>query len=89
MNYHLLHANVTNAPRRKRRLNTFSTAKKRKAKERQVQRERKLLEKCLRRRIQWIGSQGKVVDSLSEQLTSTPRALADEEKEQKVRLLNF
>ena len=79
VNYHLLHANITNAPRRKRRLNTFSTAKKRKAKERQVQRERKLLEKCLRRIIQWIGSQGKVVDSLSEQLTSTPRALADEE----------
>lgn len=79
VSYHLLHANVTNAPRRKRRLNTFSTAKKRKAKERQVQREKKLLEKCLRRRIQWIGSQGKVVGSLSEQLTSTPRALADEE----------
>ena len=29
VSYHLLHANVTNAPRRKRRLNTFSTAKKR------------------------------------------------------------
>ena len=79
VSYHLLHANVTNTLRRKRRLNTFSTAKKRKAKERQVQREKKLLEKCLRRRIQWIGSQGKVVGSLSEQLTSTPRALADEE----------
>ena len=79
VNYYLLHTHSTKAPHRKKRLNTFSTSKKRKTREKQVQKERKLLEKCLRRRIQWIGSQGKVVASLSEQLTSTPRALADEE----------
>jgi len=79
VNYFLLHDHSTRAPQRKRRLNTFSTSKKRKTREKQVQKERKLLEKCLRRRIQWIGSQGKVAVSLNEQLTSTPCALADEE----------
>ena len=78
--YRILKTNITQRPQRRRQLNTFSTTKREHKQTKQIEKEKKNLKKCLRRKLQWVGAQGKQENlSISEQLTVVPYAITKDD----------
>ena len=78
VDYCILRIHATRGVQRRRRLTTFSTKRKERKRVKQIERERKNLEKCLRRKLQWIGTREDKTSDISEQLTILPYAITDD-----------
>ena len=66
-----------NAPTRKRRLRTFTEKKANKQRVSQLERDRKLILSCMRKKMKWSNTTGKPIDTPGEQLLELPLALCD------------
>ena len=75
--YHILRRPSTNAPNRKRKLVTFSERKVTRMQVNQLEKDKKLVTKCLHRRIKWHQQTGQPIQNLAEQYISYPLALSD------------
>ena len=77
----LLKLPSTNAPVRKKRLYTFTQTKTAKQRVRQVERERKITQRLLKRQLAWVAKHGNSDDSVTDMLygpiSPLPRALVD------------
>lgn len=75
--YYILKEPSVQAPNRKRRLQTFSEKRVTRQKVSQLERDRKLILQCMRKKMRWSKLTGQPIERLGEQLLETPLALAD------------
>ena len=75
--YHILREPSAKVPQRKNRLLTFSTSKKSRRKIKAVDRERKVVNRCVRRQIAWQMKTGEVQQCQGEQYLELPRAICN------------
>jgi len=76
VDYCILRVHATTGTQRRRRLTTFSTKQKERKRVKQIEKEKKNLEKCLRRKLEWTGKKEESI--ISEQLTVLPHAIVDD-----------
>ena len=75
--YNVLRRPSTCAPNRKRKLLTFSERKITKTQVNQLEKDKKLVTKCLHRRLKWHQQTGQPVQTLAEQYIPYPLAISD------------
>jgi hypothetical protein len=76
---HILKQPSTRAPKRKRRLLTFSEKRTTKQRVTQLEKDRKLILSCMRIKMKWSQRTGNPINKLGEQLLELPLALSDHE----------
>ena len=75
--YNILRRPSTNAPNRKHKIVTFSERKVTKTQINQLEKDKKLVTKCLHRRLKWYQQTGQPVQTLAEQYIQFPLAISD------------
>ena len=78
--YKLLQKASTNAPERKKKLHTFSSQESKKKRIRQVEKERKISQRFLKRQLVWLTEKGQApcsTDHLFTSISSIPKAIVD------------
>ena len=75
--YRILRRPSTNAPNRKRKLVTFSERKVTKSQVNQLEKDKKIVTKCLHRRLKWHQKTGQPIQKLAEQYIPYPLAISD------------
>ena len=77
MSYYILkHASV-HSPLRKKRLQTLSERKVTKRQMTQLEKDRRVVQKCLHKKLKWSKQTGQPIDKIAEQYVPIPLALAD------------
>ena len=74
--YYILQAASITAPQRKKQLATFAEKKASKSKVSQLERDRRLVQKCLHKRLRWSKQTGLPMETLGEQYIELPLAIA-------------
>lgn len=75
--YYILKQASVRPPQRKKRLLTFSERKATKRVVSQLERDQKIVQKCLHKKIKWSKQTGRPIDKIAEQFVPIPLALAD------------
>ena len=75
--YYILKKVSVHPPQRKKRLQTLSETRSTKRQISQLERDRRLVQKCLHKKMKWSKQTGQPVDKIAEQYIPIPLALAD------------
>lgn len=77
INFFILKEPSCSAPTRKGNLQTFSTKKSNKQRVSQLEKDRKLILSCMRKKMKWSSRTGVPIETLGEQLITFPLAISD------------
>ena len=75
--YYILKKASVHPPQRKKRLQTLSERKSTKRQINQLEKDRRLVQKCLHKKLKWSKQTGKPIDKIAEQYVPIPLAIAD------------